>query len=80
MDRTVMGAAIIHIGQDHVRVRREGAIGEEHRLNPAAKLIVGQEQQVFAPCRGHAYLLLHAILVLQGHYYVRLVDFPTMNG
>jgi hypothetical protein len=48
MDRAVMGAAIAVFLQDAVGIGGESAIGEEHRLDPAAQLFVGQEKKAFA--------------------------------
>ena len=48
MHRPVMRAAVIHALQDAVRVRRKPAIGEEHRLDPLAQLLIRQEKQAFA--------------------------------
>ena len=59
MQRAVMGAAVIQLGQDQVRIGGEGAIGKEHRLDPAAQLVVGQEQQVLAHHRLDPRFFLH---------------------
>jgi len=58
MDCAVMGAAIAVFLKDLVRIGGESAIGEEHRLDPAAQLFVRQEKKGLASshrCLGRAF-------------------------
>jgi len=48
----VMRPAIGVVFKDPVRIGGKAAIREKHRLDPAAKLLIGQEKQAFAAaCR-----------------------------
>ena len=59
MQRPVMGAPVIHILENQVGIGGEGAIGEEHRLDPAAQLVIGQKQQILAAKPADTHLFLH---------------------
>jgi hypothetical protein len=87
MDRAVMRAAIPVFLKDAVGIGGEAAIGEEHRLDPAAQLLVGQEKQAFASSHrrlgcafGHVPSLPSCRLAgISVTVYVSLVDFPRIN-
>jgi hypothetical protein len=62
VERAVMGAAVVALLQDAVGVGGEAAIGEEHRLDAAAELLVREVEEPLSPLRsrslGHASSLL----------------------
>jgi hypothetical protein len=88
MDRAVMGAAIAVFLQDPVRVGGEAAIGEEHRLDPAAQLLIGQEKKAFASSHRRLGSRVRPSVPslpscrftgISVTVYVSLVDFPRIN-
>jgi hypothetical protein len=87
MDRAVMRPAIPVFLQDAVRVGGEAAIGEEHRLDPAAQLFIGQEKKAFAFPSPPGSRVRPSVLSLPScrftgisvTVYVSLVDIPRIN-
>ena len=68
VDRAVVGAAVLALGEDAVGVGGEAAVGEEHQLDALPQLVVGQEQQLLAARRiGREAALCHRSPAAVGH-------------